>query len=171
MKFSNLSQLALASSLAAPSLAATLRGAPDAAERKLAPPRSSECTLQVAALLEIPGSSTLDDVSIECEMDPADARGQSGQHRRVAGSAGQMAALKGMVADGSLVPGQSTLELSAPGVGVDDGNVFLPPGFDVKAGVKKGKKKKGENPFGRRLAVVTGDKVSSHGRPPRCTCF
>ena len=170
MKFSNLSQLVLASSLAAPSLAATLRGAPDAAERKLAPPAASACTLQVAALLEIPGSSTLDDVSIECEMDPADARGQSGQHRRVAGSAGQMAALKGMVADGSLVPGQSTLELSAPGVGVDDGNVFLPPGFDVKAGVKKGKNKKkkseGENPFGRRLAVVTGDKVSSHGRPP-----
>jgi len=111
-------------------------------------PVFNECTIQVAALLEIPGEAPPDfeDLVFECELDRADAPGgRSNVYKKVQGNKSQMNELQDMLDSGDLVPGMSTLRLGLVEGDADtteqaelDGEVVkLPQGMQIKNRVEK----------------------------------
>ena len=111
-------------------------------------PVFNECTIQVAALLEIPGEAPPDfeDLVFECELNPFDAPGgRSNIYKKVQGTKSQMNELQGMLDSGDLVPGMSTLRLglvegdadTTEQAELDGEDVKLPQGMQIKNRVEK----------------------------------
>ena len=111
-------------------------------------PVFNECTIQVAALLEIPGEAPPDfeDLVFECELDRADAPGgRSNVYKKVQGNKSQMNELQDMLDSGDLVPGMSTLRLglvegdadTTEQAELDGEDVKLPQGMQIKNRVEK----------------------------------
>ena len=111
-------------------------------------PVFNDCTIQVAALLEIPGEAPPDfeDLVFECELNPFDAPGgRSNIYKKVQGTKSQMNELQGMLDSGDLVPGMSTLRLglvegdadTTEQAELDGNNVKLPQGMQIKNRVEK----------------------------------
>ena len=122
-------------------------------------PVFSDCTIQVAALLEIPGEAPPDfeDLVFECELNPFDAPGgRSNIYKKVQGTKSQMNELQDMLDSGDLVPGMSTLRLglvegdadTTEQAELDGNNVKLPQGMQIKNRVEKlGNGKSGNKNF------------------------
>jgi hypothetical protein len=151
MKFSMVPTWLLATSLSSAS-AGRLRGNID--DRNLQGNSPKECTIQAVDLLKIPGANISDDLIIECVDD-------DNLSQVVTGTPSQMATIKSMIANGSIVPGQSRM-----GLGPDNNpnkDIVLGPNFDPKAGIRRAHplfgrdlEEEGEQ-HGRRLDVF-GDK-------------
>jgi len=113
---------------------------------------SSDCTIQVMTLLQIPGAEPLDEDEVfDCEIDPSDADGKHGQMRKIKMNRAQKKAMKKMLKDGDLVPGHSKLKIKGLGVGFDDREMKIPSGLNVKAKVEKSGDKHSHDLFDRRL--------------------
>ena len=124
--------------------------------RNLKVAKAVECTLMVASDARILEGATehLEEDTYECEMDPEDMGGVSGQTLPLLASQAQLAILKKMFNDGDLIPGESTLE-HGPNAEFNRDGFFVPSGLDISKNVRKNN---GTNNGRRRLAITTGDK-------------
>ena len=91
--------------------------------------KKKECTIQAAALLQIPGAPIMgDDLVVECTDD-------NNHSQEITGTPSQMKNIKAMIARGSIVPGKSRM-----GLGPNNNPnkpIFLGDDFDPKAGIRK----------------------------------
>ena len=105
----------------------------------------ADCTIQIAALLQIPDEPTMEEDEVfDCMLDPEDTPGHSGLIRNIAMSANQKADMKNMWKEGKIRPGQSKLKLKGKGIEFDDKEVKLNPSYDVRNNINRdGKPPKG----------------------------
>ena len=117
------------------------------------PPQASECKLQMSVALKIDPRDQGEDIGILCEMDEIDAKGKSGQVRRITGSDQQMSDLTKMFQEGNLHP--NDVFMLGADVGVDSVDLVLGPGVHVNSRVTKGNPNAGR----RRLSnIPSGNK-------------
>ncbi|GFH46416.1 hypothetical protein CTEN210_02890 [Chaetoceros tenuissimus] len=108
---------------------------------------NSECTILVAEFLQIPGEMPAPKSSIDCGMD-------DGQIHRIQGTAYQKEVLKQKLKHEEIISGSTRLALGV-GAFTDENGLFIPPGLDIAANLRKGRP---EHDRRRLKAPLTGDK-------------
>ncbi|KAL7531124.1 hypothetical protein ACHAXR_005221, partial [Thalassiosira sp. AJA248-18] len=110
----------------------------------------SDCTILVGFLLPIPNyiapapppgeepPPALEEEVFDCELDPNDTNGIPNLTRKLQLSTNQKATMKQLMKDGDLIPGQSKFQLAGQNVIFDDGQLKVPPGWDVRTKVIRG---------------------------------
>eukprot|EP00984_Skeletonema_dohrnii_P022286 scaffold11426_cov78-Skeletonema_dohrnii-CCMP3373.AAC.1 len=114
--------------------------------RKLA----NDCTIM--AIERLPLEEGEDpEMIVECELNPDDADDVSGISLLLDASPAQLGALKQLINEGEVTPGNDKLNIV--GAEIDDSAVHVPPGLDIASSVRQNVEKEGR----RRLVNTIGN--------------